>query len=81
MVGEHLHRVTVAHREHAQVAELAADRPPLGQFRQRAQVVPAKRGEVPDGLGMACPGTEPQGEVAAQVGADRGGGEPAGDSR
>ena len=78
MVGEHLDAFTVAHREHAQIAELAANRPPLGEFRQGAQVVPAQRGEVPDGLGMACPGAEPHGEMAAQVGADRAGGEPAG---
>ena len=78
VVGEYLDGVAAAHREHAQVAKLAPDRPSLRQLRQGAQVVPAQCGEVPDGLGMARPGPEPQGEVAAQVTARRGGGEPGG---
>jgi hypothetical protein len=78
VIGEHLDRVAVPHRDHSQVAELAADRPSLRQFRQGAQVVPAEAGEVPDGLGVARPGAEPQREVAAQVPARRSGGEPAG---
>ena len=78
MVGEYLDPVAVAHREHAQVAELPPDRPPVWQFRQGTQVVPAEPGEVPDGLGMVRPGAEPQREVATQVTTRRGGGEPAG---
>jgi hypothetical protein len=78
VVGEHLDRVAVPHRQQAQVTKLAADRTPLWQPRQGAQVVPAERGEVPDRLGMAYPGAKPQREVAAQVSPGRGGGKPAG---
>jgi hypothetical protein len=77
VVGEYLDPVAVAHCEHAQVAKLPPDRPPVWQFRQGTQVVPAEPGEVPDGLGMARPGAEPQREVAAQVTARRGSGETA----
>ncbi len=62
--------------EQGQVAELAPDRAPVGQFSQRAQVVPAESGQVADLIGVAGARAEPERQVPAEVGADGGHGEP-----
>ena len=67
VVREHADGIAAAHGEQAQVTELPADRPSFWQFGERAQVVPAERGEVTDGLGVARPRAKPQREVAAQA--------------
>jgi hypothetical protein len=64
--------------EQGQVAELAADRLPVGQLAQAAQVVPAEPGQVADLVGVAGARAEPERQVPAQVGTDGGHGEPGG---
>jgi hypothetical protein len=71
-VGEHVDGFTGPHHQHAQVAELPADRPPRWQLGERAQVVPAEHGQVVDGLGVARAGPEPERQVAPQVAAGGG---------
>jgi hypothetical protein len=78
VIGQHVDRISLAQRHQAQVPELAADGPPVGKFVQRAEVMPAERRQVLDRLGVAGASAEAQREVAAQVGADRSGGQPAG---
>ena len=65
------------HREQAEVAELASGGPPLRQLGQRAEILPADRGQVPDRFGVARSGPEPHRQVTAEIAADGGGGEPA----
>ena len=65
VVSQHAHVRAAAEHEQAQVAELAAHGPPVGQVIDRAQVVPAQAGQVTDGLGVAGARAEPQGQVAA----------------
>ena len=63
--------------EQAQVAELAADRAAVRELVDPAQFLPADPGQVTDGLGVARARTEPQGQVAAEIAADGGGGQAA----
>ncbi len=81
VVGQHVDVRPAPEHEQAQVAELAADRPAVGQVVDRAHVMPAQPGQVADGLGVVGPGPEPQGQVPAQVAADRGRGQAAGRQR
>ena len=50
---------------------------PVGEFAQRAEVVPPQAGEVVDRLGMAGAGAEAQRQVPAKVGANGGERQPA----
>jgi len=74
-VGQHADLGSLPEDQQRQVAELAPDRPPVRQFGQRAQVVPAQPGQMADLLGVAGARAEPERQVTAQVGADGGDGE------
>ena len=78
MVWQDVHRLALAQGQQAQVAELAAGQPSVGELVQRAHIVPAERGEVVDRLGVTGAGPEPQRQMAAQVCADGGDREAAG---
>ena len=77
LVREHVDGLAGPYREQAEVAELASGGPPVGQFGQRAEILPADRGQVPDRLGVARSGPQPHRQVTAEIAADGGGGEPA----
>jgi hypothetical protein len=65
VIGQHVDGLSLAQRHQAQVPELAAGGPPVGELAQRAEVMPAERRQVLDRLGVAGAGAEAQREVAA----------------
>jgi hypothetical protein len=70
-----VHLGTLPVHQQGQVAELAPHQAAVGQLTEPAQVVPAKLGQVADLIGVAGSRAEPQRQVPAEIGSERGDGQ------
>ncbi len=69
-IGDGADRRAFSQYQDADVPELPAHRPAIGQLVERAQVVPAEGGEVCNGLGVIGPRGQVERQMAAQVPAE-----------